>query len=196
MYLDPSIRRAILPLKAKVVDLFDEGNWLEIATITDTYSLVTGHNRLLRSLSFGDADYGSSALAVLNSIIERDPNNFQVITEYVDQLSGGGTSLSNVTSTGPRYYIQPTVFKIPPEERDAAQVAVMMPFSPQFNAVYESIKRAASLASLSCRRADDIWQDSVLIQDIFALIVRSRIVVCDFSTKNPNVFYEAGIAHT
>lgn len=45
-------------------------------------------------------------------------------------------------------------------------------------------------------RADDIWQDSVLIQDIFSLIVRSRIVVCDFSDKNPNVFYEAGIAHT
>ncbi|UWU25450.1 hypothetical protein N2601_31165 (plasmid) [Rhizobium sp. CB3060] len=34
------------------------------------------------------------------------------------------------------------------------------------------------------------------MQDIFDLIVRSRIVVCDFSGKNPNVFYEAGIAHT
>jgi hypothetical protein len=25
---------------------------------------------------------------------------------------------------------------------------------------------------------------------------RSRLVVCDFSKRNPNVFYEAGIAHT
>ena len=33
------------------------------------------------------------------------------------------------------------------------------------------------------------------MQDIFALIYRSNIVVCDFTGKNPNLFYEAGIAH-
>jgi hypothetical protein len=31
---------------------------------------------------------------------------------------------------------------------------------------------------------------------VVALIDRSRIVVCDCSGRNPNVFYEAGIAHT
>ena len=25
---------------------------------------------------------------------------------------------------------------------------------------------------------------------------KSRIVICDFSERNPNVFYEVGIAHT
>lgn len=35
-----------------------------------------------------------------------------------------------------------------------------------------------------------------MIQDVFSLIFQSYIVVCDFSGKNPNVFYEAGIAHT
>ena len=29
-----------------------------------------------------------------------------------------------------------------------------------------------------------------------ALIKRSRVVICDCTDKNPNVFYEAGIAHT
>ena len=28
------------------------------------------------------------------------------------------------------------------------------------------------------------------------MIFRSRVVVCDFSGSNPNVFYETGIAHT
>ncbi|MCZ8036518.1 MAG: hypothetical protein O9288_17470, partial [Novosphingobium sp.] len=32
--------------------------------------------------------------------------------------------------------------------------------------------------------------------DGHSLIFRSFIVVCDFTRKNPNVFYEAGIAHT
>jgi hypothetical protein len=30
----------------------------------------------------------------------------------------------------------------------------------------------------------------------FSLIFRAAIVVCDFSGRNANVFYEAGIAHT
>ncbi len=47
-----------------------------------------------------------------------------------------------------------------------------------------------------CLRADDIWDDSTVIQDVFSLIFRSHIVICDFSGRNPNVFYEAGIAHT
>lgn len=72
----------------------------------------------------------------------------------------------------------------------------MMPFSPHFTRVYDAIKNAARTAGFQCLRVDDIWQDSVLVQDIFSLIVRSRIVICDFSGKNPNVFYEAGIAHT
>lgn len=29
-----------------------------------------------------------------------------------------------------------------------------------------------------------------------SLIDRSRVVVCDCTGRNPNVFYEAGIAHT
>ncbi len=35
-----------------------------------------------------------------------------------------------------------------------------------------------------------------IIQDVVSLIDRSRIVVCDCTDRNPNVFYEAGIAHT
>ncbi len=31
---------------------------------------------------------------------------------------------------------------------------------------------------------------------MFSLIYRSLFVICDFSNQNPNVFYEAGIAHT
>jgi hypothetical protein len=37
---------------------------------------------------------------------------------------------------------------------------------------------------------------TAVIQDIFSLIFRSQIAICDFIGKNLNVFYEAGIAHT
>ncbi|MDF3130864.1 hypothetical protein P0Y35_16755 [Kiritimatiellaeota bacterium B1221] len=72
----------------------------------------------------------------------------------------------------------------------------MMPFDSSFQTVYDTIRAAASNSTLDCKRVDDIWEDSTVIQDVFSLIFQSYIVVCDFTGKNPNVFYEAGIAHT
>ncbi len=75
-------------------------------------------------------------------------------------------------------------------------VSVMMPFKAEFNPVYSAIQSSVALVGLSCVRADDIWEHHTIIQDIVTLIARARIVICDCSEKNPNVFYEAGIAHT
>ena len=72
----------------------------------------------------------------------------------------------------------------------------MMPFTAGFNNVYAAIEQAANAAGMVCQRADNIWEEDEVIQDIFSLIYRSGIVVCDFTGQNPNVFYEAGIAHT
>ena len=74
--------------------------------------------------------------------------------------------------------------------------SAMMPFSDGFNAVYDTIRQASEGVGLRCRRADDIWENAAIIQDVVALIDRSRMVVCDCSGRNPNVFYEVGIAHT
>lgn len=89
----------------------------------------------------------------------------------------------------------PSVFNVPSYNPEPNLVALMMPFSKEFENVRDAIKATASSLSLDCKRVDDIWDDSTIIQDIFNLIYRSSIVVCDFTGKNPNVFYETGIAH-
>lgn len=92
---------------------------------------------------------------------------------------------------------RPTVFQIPEHENiEPTLASAMMPFDAGFNAVYDAIRQAADNVGLRCRRADDIWENAAIIQDVVALIDRSRVVVCDCSGRNPNVFYEAGIAHT
>lgn len=92
---------------------------------------------------------------------------------------------------------RPTVFAIPEHEKiDPTLASAMMPFDAAFNAVYDCIKQAAESVGLRCRRADDIWENAAIIQDVVSLIDRSRVVICDCSGRNPNVFYEAGIAHT
>lgn len=91
----------------------------------------------------------------------------------------------------------PTVFQLPEHENiEPTLASAMMPFEPSFNPVYEGIQQAASAVGLRCRRADDIWENAAIIQDVVGLIDRSRVVVCDCTGRNPNVFYEAGIAHT
>lgn len=93
-------------------------------------------------------------------------------------------------------HIQPTVFRIPSGKVESDLVSVMMPFDSDFKGVFTALKNACSEHSLRCIRADDIWNEAEVIQDVFSLLYRSRIVICDFSGRNPNVFYEAGIAHT
>lgn len=92
---------------------------------------------------------------------------------------------------------RPSVFRIEDHENiEPTLASAMMPFDAGFNEVYAAIQAAAANAGLRCRRADDIWENPAIIQDVVSLIDRSRVVVCDCTGRNPNVFYEAGIAHT
>lgn len=92
---------------------------------------------------------------------------------------------------------RPMVFQLPDYENiEPSLVSVMMPFHPSFDNVYATLQQAAQAADLRCRRADDIWENPAVIQDVVSLIDRSRVVICDCTGRNPNVFYEIGIAHT
>ncbi len=92
---------------------------------------------------------------------------------------------------GPR----PVVFRADdPIESDL--ISVMMPFDASFAAVHASLKESVEGLGLRCLRADDIWNHDAIIQDIVSLICRSRIVIADCTGKNPNVFYEVGVAHS
>jgi hypothetical protein len=89
------------------------------------------------------------------------------------------------------------VFQLPEHENiEPSLISVMMPFDARFNAVYTALRQTAEAVGLRCRRADDIWENPAVIQDVVSLIDRSRIVICDCTGRNPNVFYEVGIAHT
>ena len=89
-----------------------------------------------------------------------------------------------------------TVFRIPAEPRDPRLVSVMMPFDASLDPIYATIRNLCAELALNCSRADDVFDESELIQDVFSLIYRSAVVICDFTGRNPNVYYEAGIAHT
>lgn len=73
---------------------------------------------------------------------------------------------------------------------------VIMPFGGYFDIYYNGIYWAAITNSgLTPRRADDLFRPSSIIQDIWELTKNASIILADLTGKNPNVFYELGLAH-
>lgn len=109
-------------------------------------------------------------------------------------LSKGAASVSAKT----KFVFQPRVFR--PEavdlKTDSNLVSVMMPFEAKFTPVLNAIREACKSIELNCVRADDIWEETAIIDEIFSLICRSGIDICDLTDRNPNVLYEMGIAQT
>lgn len=90
----------------------------------------------------------------------------------------------------------PTIFRLPAHPQvDQRLVSVMMPFAQAYTTVFHSIQGACLGVGLACTRADNIWENPAVIDDVANLIDRSAVVIFDCSQKNANVFYELGLAH-
>jgi len=77
------------------------------------------------------------------------------------------------------------------------QLFVLMPFTePWSDDVYHLIKEVGTASGLHVVRADDIFDPTIIINDIWKMINSSGLLIADISVHNPNVFYELGIAHT
>jgi hypothetical protein len=74
---------------------------------------------------------------------------------------------------------------------------VLMPFREPFQRLYKDhIKPVLEAQGFRVLKADDIFTPTVITDDIWQYINKSRFVLADVTGKNPNVFYELGITHT
>ncbi len=193
--LSIDIRQKLLSFKRTILTTFSKSAWLELGVLTSCTQLIEKHSRLLSSLYFGDDDYEKCVIDVLTQIVLRDLDNVEIIEGYLkDQQCFENKDESKDMLSFLQY--KPEVFQIPSTPQNPNLVALMMPFGGEFDNVTQAIKEVVGELGLECKRADDIWEHATIIQDIFSLIYQSSIVICDFTGRNPNVFYEAGIAHT
>ncbi|MDE5946356.1 MAG: hypothetical protein K2G63_03470 [Oscillospiraceae bacterium] len=78
---------------------------------------------------------------------------------------------------------------------DEKLCVVIMPFKVDWSFdMYETFKEAA--IDFSVWRSDEEYTDDIIIQTVWEKINRAKFVIADCTGKNPNVFYELGIAHT
>jgi hypothetical protein len=80
---------------------------------------------------------------------------------------------------------------------------LLTPFSPEaaggerpklFSQVQQAIGEAAELAGVQLRRADSIFKAGVIIDQVREAIAGADVIVAVCTGKNPNVFYELGLA--
>lgn len=82
-------------------------------------------------------------------------------------------------------------FKVNPE-----LTFVLMPFAEKFEPIYnEIVKPVVEQFGLTCVRADNLYRSKPIMEDIWKFLNEARIVIADVTGKNPNVFYEIGLAH-
>ena len=194
--MDKQLGKRILNLRERIVSHFDAGDWEEIGFITGHSDIIDGHPRLIRSLSWGDSDYDGNVLSVLGSLAEREQESLTEIERLLDRKYPGESHYISAKQSPRKITFAPHVFEVPEFSVEPDLVAVMMPFSAEFNPVHSAIKKACEAVGFRSLRADDIWEESTVIQDIFNLLLRAKTVVVDFTGRNPNVMYETGIAHT
>jgi hypothetical protein len=54
----------------------------------------------------------------------------------------------------------------------------------------------AGRLGITSTRADDFFAANSIISDVWNAITDAKVLVADCTGRNPNVFYELGIAHT
>jgi len=91
----------------------------------------------------------------------------------------GGAEVRNVKIS----HVRPKVFAV-------------MQFTEEFNELYkEVIEPVCENFELEVIRADDIYNNGLIIQDIINSINEASIIIADITPDNPNVYYEVGYSH-
>jgi hypothetical protein len=87
-------------------------------------------------------------------------------------------------------------FGISPRDASVQEdlVFVLTPFAQEERSVFEAIKRVCDRTGLIARRGDETRAEGDILQQIISGIVASRLVIANISARNPNVFFELGIA--
>jgi hypothetical protein len=105
----------------------------------------------------------------------------------------------NLNSRLPSYaYISgSSIFGEPESERYKSDIFVMMPFSEDYQHIFDDeIMAVANTLSLTAARGDFfVAAGQEIMHEVWSAIATSTILIADCTGRNPNVFYEIGIAH-
>jgi len=78
---------------------------------------------------------------------------------------------------------------------DKRLVFVLTPFNEKYFKIYDVIRDICTSVGIKCIRGDEEFLKSDILPHILRQLVKSAFVIANIDGRNPNVFYELGIAH-
>ena len=75
-------------------------------------------------------------------------------------------------------------------------VFCLMPFHKNFQKTYDTIELACEATKYECYRSDTPYNPGNVLRQIVQSLLESQLIIAVLDGKNPNVFYEIGIAHS
>lgn len=118
-------------------------------------------------------------------------NNVKSLTLFISPLAVKIEYLLGINLTNK------SLFSSPHNKKKMPDLFTLMPFTSEMKPIFEDhIKRVASELGMKAARADDFFTGGSIMEDVWSAINYAEIIVADCTHRNPNVFYEIGIAHT
>lgn len=159
---------------------------------TDTLTLVLHESlRKLRDFELVDFEDDAQAVGRIRGEIR--------ITEHWTRLHKalGGQSLKDLARLDRDLSMVVTPrFRPPKAPRVARDLFVAMPFKEPHESIWANhIKPVAESLGLTAAPASDIFSAQAVMLDVWNAICASRAMIADCTGRNPNVFYEIGLAH-
>ena len=74
-------------------------------------------------------------------------------------------------------------------------VFVLTPFHESFQPVFDAIASTCRRLGLEAYRGDEEFIEGDVLGHVLRMIVKARLVIAVVDGRNPNVFYELGVAH-
>jgi len=80
-------------------------------------------------------------------------------------------------------------------EPDPELVFVLTPFNNLYDEVFKVIRTTCMDIGLKCYRGDEHFIKGEILPHILKLLCKATVVIANIEGRNPNVFYELGLAH-
>ena len=142
---------------------------------------------------FYELERGLQSLGLIE-ITDEEVSSTDSLSVLIRSLDISLTQLANFSANS---IVCSPVFGTPREPSVKSDIFVIMPFLKNLKPVYDDhIRNVSKELKLTVARGDDFFTAGSIISDIWNAINSCRIVVADCTGRNPNVFYEIGMAHT
>lgn len=123
----------------------------------------------------------------LNHIL-LDSSETLLDTAETIRKSSGGITLS------PQRYLSTVGIEIDSLEVEKGKVFFLTPFHEQFDETYRTVREVGDELGVSISRGDETHAPGLVVTHILKEILQSEFVIANLDGRNPNVFYELGVA--